>query len=149
MAAEEASVFEDLSFQGLLERERKLIQDEIERAVRRTIEVESAIKEAVSYSERSTRELLNYMEKVEPIESSPSQITDVPENHCSQCHAEAAPEAAFCKNCGHALHVISDSGSPSLRGKKRRAGADSHLTGSPMQHLRNMGPSRGKKSYKW
>ncbi|CAE7749939.1 RPL19A, partial [Symbiodinium necroappetens] len=136
MAMEEASVFEDLSFQGLLEKERKLIQDEIERAVRRTIEVESAIKEAVSYSERSTRELLNYMEKVEPIESSPSQITDLLENHCSQCHAEASPEAAFCKNCGHNLQqrVLSDSGSPS-RGKKRRADS-SALTGSPMQHLR-------------
>ncbi|CAE7282008.1 RpL19 [Symbiodinium sp. CCMP2592] len=132
MAAEEASaasVFQGLSFQGLLERVRKLIQDEIERAVRRTIEVESAIKEAVSYSEIRTKELLNCMEKAEPIESSPSQNTDLLKNHCSQRYAEAAPEAAFCKTCGHTLqrHVISDSGSPSLRGKKRRA--DSHLQG--------------------
>ena len=64
--AEEVWIFEDLSFQRLLEKERKLI----------TIE-------AVSYGERSTRELLNYMEKVEPIESS-SQITDLLDNQTTR-----------------------------------------------------------------
>ncbi|CAE7246509.1 Catsper1 [Symbiodinium sp. CCMP2592] len=71
-AAEEGAMAEK-------EKERKLIQNEIHRAQRRTIEVESAINETVSYSyrERSTREL-NCMEKVEQIESPPSQITNLP-----------------------------------------------------------------------
>ncbi|CAE7211819.1 RPL19B [Symbiodinium natans] len=127
LAAEEATVFEDLTFQGQLESERKRIQDEIDRAMKRTIEVESAIQEAVSYSEKSTRELLKYMEKVvqhagEPIESSQaSQATDpLDGSQCSQCHVEASPGAAYCKNCGHHLQqpAISDSGSPSVRRTK-------------------------------
>ena len=75
--AEEVWIFEDLSFQRLLEKERKLI----------TIE-------AVSYGERSTRELLNYMEKVEPIESS-SQITDLLDNQNPERHS-ARPVDTVC-----------------------------------------------------
>ena len=118
--AEEVWIFEDLSFQRLLEKERKLI----------TIE-------AVSYGERSSRELLNYMEKVEPIESS-SQITDLLDNQTTRsgilqdlwtqfvaCHLRLREPQRACKE---------------------ESRADSHLSGSPMQHLRNVGPSRGRKS---
>ena len=153
LAAEEAAVFEDLSFQGTLEKERRRIQDEIDRALQRTVEVETAIQQAVSYSEKSTRELLKYMEKVvryagEPVESVTSSPIEQ-DNLCSHCHAEASPDATCCKNCGHNLQsapAISDVGSP-MHGKLRRP--QRHLKGSPMQHMRNMGPPKTKKSLKW
>ena len=153
LAAEEAAVFEDLSFQGTLEKERQRIQDEIDRALQRTVEVETAIQQAVSYSEKSTRELLKYMEKVvryagEPVESVTSSPIEQ-DNLCSHCHAEASPDATCCKNCGHNLQsapAISDVGSP-MHGKLRRP--QRHLKGSPMQHMRNMGPPKTKKSLKW